>query len=91
LSVVIVRDGWPCKPVAFSQFGNRILSKIAKAGWVICLIGTALWLHGYFSTESPPGTPWWIADLFPNTEADWAVGLMLCGMALTYWPSRRAD
>jgi hypothetical protein len=62
------------------------LSKLAKIGWVICLIGTALWLHGYFSTGSPPDAPWWIADLFPNTEADWGVGLMLCGTALNYWP-----
>jgi hypothetical protein len=85
---VIIRDGYSCK-LAFLQFGSRILSKIAKLGWVICLIGTALWFHAYFSIGSPPGTPWWIADLFPNTEADWGVGLMLCGTALAYWPSQR--
>ena len=73
--------------VAFSQSDSSILSKIAKIGWIVYLIGTALWLYGYFSIGSPPGTPWWIADLFPNTEADWGIGLMLYGTAPTYWPA----
>jgi hypothetical protein len=70
------------------------VKKIAALGWIIELVGSALWLYGYFSSGSPSlidwhaSTPWWIADFLPNVESEVAMVLVLIGMVLTYWPSR---
>jgi len=72
------------------------VSKIAIAGWVIMLGGTALWIYGYFVTGTPPffnwhaHTPWWIADYLPNMESEIAMVLVCAGSVLTYWPPRNS-
>lgn len=69
--------------------------KTAVAGFIISLVGTALWIYGYFSTGSPPlidwqaRTPWWIAKFLPNLQSEIGVGLMCVGMVLSYWPARQ--
>ena len=54
----------------------RCVSKVAIAGWVVMLAGTALWIYGYFVTGHPSifdwhaHTPWWIADYLTNIESE---------------------
>lgn len=65
------------------------------AGWAIQLIGTAVWVYGYFVTGHPALvdwrrlTPWWLAEWLPNLEAEIGMALVFVGMVLYYWPSRR--
>jgi hypothetical protein len=64
-------------------------------GWAIELIGTALWVYGYFVTGHPSLinwqdiTPRWFADWLPNIEAEIGLALVLVGMIPIYWPSRQ--
>jgi len=63
-------------------------------GWTVEIVGTALWLLGYFR----PGTaclvdwknitPWWIAEWLPSLQAEVGMALTLIGMTLIYWPAR---
>jgi uncharacterized membrane protein YGL010W len=81
---------------AGSQTKVRILEsrKIVAIGWIVSLVGTALWLYGYFAMGRPPlidwqaHTPWWIADALPDFESE--IGMTLCfvGTALIYWPTK---
>ena len=71
------------------------MSKTVIIGWIISLVGTALWLYGYFTTGNPPltnwqaNTPWWIADFLPNIESEIGMALIFISMFPIYWPSRR--
>jgi protein-S-isoprenylcysteine O-methyltransferase Ste14 len=62
--------------------------------WIITLVGTALWIYGYFVTGNPSlvdwhtYTPWWIADFLPNIESEIGLVFVCAGTVLTYWPSR---
>jgi hypothetical protein len=64
-------------------------------GWTIELIGTALWIYGYFVTGHPSIIAWhditprWFADWVPNIEAEIGLALVLVGMVPIYWPSRQ--
>jgi hypothetical protein len=63
-------------------------------GWVIELVGTGLWVYGYFSTGNPSlidwhaPMPWWIADFLPNIESEIGMTLVVAGVVPFYWPSR---
>jgi len=69
------------------------VTKTAITGWAIFLLGSAIWLYGFFIAGHPPiidwpaHTPWWIADFLPNLESE--LGLVLCivGMVPMYWPA----
>lgn len=71
------------------------MSKTVIIGWIIELVGMALWLYGYFATGTPPlidwhgSTPWWIADYLPNIESEIGMVLVFAGMIPLYWPPRR--
>jgi len=64
-------------------------------GWVIQLIGTALWVYGYFVAGHPSLfnwydiTPRWFAEWLPNIESEIGLALVLVGMVPMYWPSRQ--
>ena len=64
---------------------NRVI-----IGWIICLVGTALYLYGYFVTGHAPFIDWqanaprWVAEFLPNIEAETGTVLMFASMALTY-------
>ena len=71
------------------------MSKAAITGWIILLLGTVLWIYGYFWTgiflsiiHWHAHTPWWIADYLPNIEFEIGMALVCFGTVLTYWPSR---
>jgi protein-S-isoprenylcysteine O-methyltransferase Ste14 len=71
------------------------MSKAIVVGWIIELVGMALWLYGYFATGHPSiidwqaSTPWWIADCLPNVEAEIGMVLVFAGMVPLYWPSQQ--
>ncbi len=71
------------------------MTKIALTGWIITLIGTAIWIYGYFVTGHPPlidwqaHTPWWIADFLPNVESEIGLALVCVGMVPMYWPDSK--
>ena len=71
------------------------VSKSVISGWIISLVGMALWLYGYYATGNPSiivwhtYTPWWIADFLSNVEFEIGMVLVCAGMVLIYWPSRR--
>jgi hypothetical protein len=70
------------------------VSKPVIVGWVVELVGTALWLYGYLATGNPSLidwhaiTPWWIADYLPNRESEIGMVLVFAGMLPIYWPSQ---
>ena len=74
---------------------SESLSKTVIIGWIIELVGMALWLYGYFATGNPSlidwrtNTPWWIADFLPNIESEIGMALVFAGMIPLYWPPRR--
>jgi hypothetical protein len=75
--------------------GVLMMKKLAVAGWIMSLAGTALWAYGYFSTGTPPFfnwdavSPWWIAEWLPNSESEIGSLLTFVGMIPIYWPSGR--
>ena len=70
------------------------MTKVAIIGWIVSLVGTAVWLYGYYMTGNPSlidwhaHTPWWIADFLPNIKSEIGMGLVCASMVLIYWPSR---
>jgi hypothetical protein len=74
---------------------RRSVSKAKIIGWMILLVGTTLWIYGYFATGNPPlidwhaNTPWWIADYLPNIESEIGMTLVFASMVPIYWPSRK--
>jgi len=71
------------------------MNKIAISGWVLLLLGTVLWIYGYFVTGHPSWidwhahTPWWIADYMTNLESEIGMIVVCIGSVLTYWPTRQ--
>ena len=71
------------------------LTKTALIGWLVSLVGSAVWIYGYFVTGTPPITdwhahsPWWIAVFLPNLQSEFGMVLACAGTAVMYWPSRR--
>jgi len=70
------------------------MSKPIVIGWIIELLGSALWLYGYFETGHPSfinwhdKTPWWIAEWLPNLESELGMILVFAGMLPIYWPRK---
>ena len=70
-------------------------NKAVIVGWIIMLMGTALWIYGYFATGNPSlidwsaVAPWWIADYLPNIESEIGMTLVFASMVPIYWPYRR--
>jgi hypothetical protein len=70
-------------------------SSVAKLGWVLCLVGAAIWLYGHNSSGIPSlfdwysHTPWWLAALLPNMESETGTALVSLSALLIYWPARR--
>ena len=76
------------------------MSKVNLSGWVALLIGTAVWVYGYFFTtgnssliEWKATSPWWIADFLPTMEFEIGMALVFASMIPIYWPnsSRKPD
>ena len=67
---------------------------IKAAGWILQLLGLALWVFGYFVIGHPKFfdwnaiAPWWIADFVPNAESEIGATLMLASIVPVYWPRR---
>lgn len=67
------------------------MSKTVIAGWVILVVGTILWVFGYFTSGHPSlvdwqaHVPWWIADYLPNVEAEIGTAL-ICGSMVLIFP-----
>ena len=61
---------------------------------IISLLGTALWVYGYFAHGNPSlidwqaNTPRWIAEFLPNIESEIGMALALIGMVPIYWPTQ---
>ena len=78
-----------------SNASEQQVSKIIVGGWIASLLGTILWIYGYFFAGHPSiidwhaHTPWWIADYLPNIESEIGMVLVCVGTALNYWPSRQ--
>jgi hypothetical protein len=59
-------------------------------GWATQLIGTALWIYGYFVTGHPSLinwhdiTPRWFAEWLTNIESEIGLALVLIGMVPIY-------
>lgn len=72
------------------------MTKAMIVGWVLSLLGTAIWIYGYFVAGHPavfnwPAfSPWWIAEFLPNRESELGMVLVFASMIPMYWPSRRA-
>jgi hypothetical protein len=70
------------------------MRKTVVIGYVISLIGSALWLYGYLVIGSPPIvdwhaiTPWWIADFLPNIQSEIGTAIVVVSMIPIYWPER---
>jgi hypothetical protein len=72
------------------------VTKAIISGWLIELLGVAVWLYGYFSIGSPSIVDWhtiapsWLADWLPNIQSEIGMALMFAGMIPIYWPRRHA-
>ena len=70
------------------------MSKIVITSYIVMLVGSVLWLYGYFTTGNPSlidwhaHTPWFIADLMPTIEAEIGMALVFASMVPMYWPLR---
>ena len=70
------------------------MSKTVIIGWTVSLLGSALWIYGYFAIGNPSiidwqaDTPWWIADFLPNFESEAGAALVIASMVPIYWPKR---
>lgn len=69
------------------------MTKRVIFGYVVSLIGSAVWIYGYFIVGSPPLvnwhdiTPWWIADFLPNIQSEIGMALVVASMVPIYWPA----
>jgi hypothetical protein len=74
---------------------SEIVNKGIIIGWIVQLVGTALWIYGYFVTGHPSfidwhaHTPWWIADFLPNIESEIGMALVCAALVPIYWPAQR--
>jgi hypothetical protein len=61
------------------------MNRTAIAGWAISLLGTALWIYGYFVTGNPSLVNWsaitpsWTSEFLPNIESEIAMVLAFAG------------
>ena len=59
-------------------------------GNVLCLLGAALWIYGYFITGHEPLLAWttivpsWIAEFLPNLESEAGLALSLVGTIVVF-------
>jgi hypothetical protein len=73
------------------------VKKSLIVGYIVWLIGLAIWLYGYFVPGNPSlidwraHTPWWIADFLPNIVSEIGMVVMLLSMVPTYWPRFRVS
>ena len=73
------------------------MKKSLIVGYILWLIGMAIWLYGYFVPGNPSlidwhaHTPWWIADFLPNIESEIGMVLMLVSTVPAYWPRSRVS
>jgi hypothetical protein len=64
-------------------------------GWILMLVGTALWVYGYFvighttMINWKADTPNWIAEFLPNIESEIGMVLVFIAMVPIYWPAKR--
>lgn len=71
------------------------VNKPLIVGWAIMILGTILWIYGYFVTGHPAlidwqtRTPSWIADYLANLESEMGMALVWASMVPMYWPSSR--
>ena len=72
------------------------MTKALIIGWLIELLGVAVWLYGYFSTGNPSIVDWpaiapsWIAGLLPNIQSEIGMTLAFAGMIPIYWPRAKS-
>lgn len=65
------------------------------AGWGGYIVGTALWLYGYFSSGSASLVDWysisptWVSSLMPNMEAELGMLVMCLAMLPITWIAYR--
>jgi hypothetical protein len=73
------------------------VKKSLIVGYIVWLIGLAIWLYGYFVPGNPSlidwraHTPWWIADFLPNIVSEIGMVVMLLSMVPPYWPRFRVS
>jgi hypothetical protein len=73
------------------------MSKTMIIGWTIELVGTALWVYGYFATGSPTLINWrdfaphWIDEFLPNIQSEIGMVLVFVAMIPIYWPHRESN
>jgi len=64
------------------------MNALSLSGWTACVVGSLLWIYGYFVTGTKPlfdwasYTPIWVAKFIPNLEAE--MGLLV--MCVGSWP-----
>jgi hypothetical protein len=73
------------------------VKKSLIVGYIVLLVGMAIWLYGYFVPGNPSlidwraHTPWWIAEFLPNIESEIGMVLMYVSMVALYWPRSRVS
>jgi hypothetical protein len=65
------------------------------AGWIVTILGGALWVYGYYVTGNVPLIDWqasapaWFSAFLPNLEAELGFALMIAGSIPIYWDMYR--
>jgi fucose 4-O-acetylase-like acetyltransferase len=78
-----------------SKIINPSMSRMATVGWIVGIIGSAVWLYGCLTVGNPPlidwqaNAPWWIASLFPNVQSEVGAALVSVSLAQIYGSSGR--
>jgi hypothetical protein len=76
---------------------ERSVKKSLVIGYTILVVGSVIWLYGYFVPGNPSvidwraHTPWWIAEFLPNIESEIGMVLMYVSMVALYWPRSRVS
>ena len=66
-------------------------------GWIISIVGTVVWVYGYFTAGTPALIDWaaiapsWIAEFLPNLESEIGFAIMIVGAIPMYWPKGRNE
>jgi hypothetical protein len=70
------------------------MTKGVIIGWIMELVGTGLWIYGYFSVGHSSILDWqaispsWIAEWLRNLESEVGMVFVFAGMVPIYWPRR---
>ena len=70
---------------------NKRFGRYTNVGWGLTLVGSALWLYGYFMGGSfavfnwPAISPEWVAPYLPNWQAELGLLLSLLGSIPIYY------